>query len=321
MSNSRKQNRRTFLKQTGTFAGGLALVSSLPSFILNSEESAKFNFKLSLAQWSLHKALFSQKITALDFPVVAKKEYGFEAVEYVNQFFKDKAKDTDFLKQLKQRCEDNGVQSLLIMVDGEGELSGADASKRKQAIENHYKWIEAAKFLGCKSIRVNLHGSAVEEEWKKASIESLQKLSEFGEKHKINVLAENHGGHSSNGKLLAEVVKGINNKYCGTLVDFANFCVRREKGDLWESPCVDWYDRYQGVKELLPYNKGVSAKSFDFDENGNETTTDFRRMLSLVKEAGFKGHIGVEYEGNKLSEEEGIKATKKLLEKLRLELA
>ena len=314
-------NRRKFIKQVGKVAAGAGLLSFVPSFDLFAKEAGKFNFKISLAQWSLHKALFSAKIGALDFPLVAKKDFGIEAVEYVNQFFKDKAKDQNFLKQLKQRCDDNGVKSLLIMIDGEGDLADSDSAKRNQAVENHYKWIEAAKFLGCHSIRVNLHGSTKEEDCKKTSVEALQKLSAFGTEHKINVIVENHGGFSSNGNLVAEVMKQVNNKRCGTLPDFGNFCMRREKGDLWESPCVEWYDRYKGVKEMLPYSKGVSAKSQDFDQSGNETSTDFRKMLKIVKDSGFKGYIGVEYEGSRLSEEERIRATKKLLEKIREELS
>lgn len=315
------QSRRTFIRRSLSLTGGLALAASLPPFLSLAEEIEKFNFKLSLAQWSLHKSLFAKKITPLDFPVVAKTKFGFEAVEYVNQFFQDKAKDKTFLTGLRTRCADHGVKSVLIMVDQEGALSGEDEGKRKQAVENHYKWIEAAQFLGCHSIRVNLHGSSDEARWKSASAESLKSLAEFGASHKIHVLAENHGGQSSNAKFLAGVVKEVDHPYCGTLVDIANFCVRREKGDLWESPCVEWYDKYKGVEELLPFNKGVSAKSFDFDQDGNETTTDFRKMLKLVKASGFKGYIGVEYEGTRLSEEDGIIATKKLLEKIRGEMS
>jgi sugar phosphate isomerase/epimerase len=312
-------NRREFIRQICMATGGLALGSLLPSCSI-FERKEKFTFNISLAQWSLHKALFSKEIDALDFPVIARTKFEIEAVEYVNQFFKDKGKDQQFLNELKERCDDNGVKSLLIMIDGEGDLADEDASKRNEAVENHYKWIEAAKFLGCHSIRVNLHGSKSEEEWKKASVESLGKLTEFGSKNQVNVIVENHGGFSSNGKLVAEVMKEVNNERCGTLPDFGNFCMRREKGDLWESPCVEWYDRYQGVKEMLPYAKGVSAKSFDFDEKGNETTIDFQKMLNLVKDSGFKGYLGVEYEGERLSEEEGIRATKKLLEKIRDEM-
>lgn len=314
-----KNDRREFIKKACILAGGFAAASAFPSFILSPQK--KFHFDISLAQWSLHKSLFSKKITNLDFPVVAKEQFGIAAVEYVNQFFMDKAKDAAYLKQLRQRCDDNGVKSLLIMVDQEGPLSDKDKNTRSEAVENHFKWVEAAKSLGCHSIRVNLHGSAEADEWKKASVESLNKLSEFAAKLNMNILAENHGGHSSDGGLLAEVIKEVNHANCKTLVDFANFCVRREKGDLWESPCVETYDAYKGVEELLPYAKGVSAKSFDFDKNGNETKTDFLKMLKLVKASGFNGYVGVEYEGSKLSEEEGIRATKSLLEKIRKELS
>ncbi|HSY62185.1 MAG TPA: TIM barrel protein, partial [Cytophaga sp.] len=121
--------------------------------------------------------------------------------------------------------------------------------------------------------------------------------------------------------MLAKVIQEVNHKNCRTMVDFANFCVRREKGDLWESPCVDWYDKYKGVEELLPYAKGVSAKTFDFTEAGEESNSDFTRMLSLVKASSYRGYIGIEYEGDRLSEDEGIRASKKLLEKIRKQLA
>jgi sugar phosphate isomerase/epimerase len=310
-----QNNRRDFLLLSARAAAGLAFFSALPSFGFTSEEN-KSDYKLSLAQWSLHKALFGKQLDPLDFPVVAKKTYGISAVEYVSQFYKDKAGDKGYLAELKKRCSDNGVYSHLIMIDQEGNLADKSASARKQAVENHYKWVEAAKFLDCASIRVNLHGDSNAEEWSAGAAESLARLGDFAAPLGINILAENHGTFSSNGKMLADVVKGVNKKNVGTLVDFANFCVRREKGDLWESPCVDFYDPYKGVEELLPYAKGVSAKSFDFDKNGNEVKTDFLKMMQIVKKSGFKGYVGVEYEGSVLPEDEGIKATKKLLEKV-----
>lgn len=311
--------RRDFIKQVGLAAGGIALSQFLP-FSLQAETAETFDFKISLAEWSLHKALLSKQITHLDFPVLAKKQYGIEAVEYVSQFFADKAKDTAYLTELKKRCDDHGVKSLLIMIDQEGSLSSNEAKFRNEAVVNHYKWVEAAKFLGCHSIRVNLHGEGNEEEWLKASIEGLGKLVEFAAPMEMNVIVENHGQWSSKGNLVAKVMTQISSPYCGTLPDFGNFCVRRRDGDLWESPCVEWYDRYQGVQEMLPFAKGVSAKAFDFDAKGEETTIDFHKMFKLVKASGFKGHVGIEFEGEKLSEEQGIKATKKLLEKVRAEL-
>jgi sugar phosphate isomerase/epimerase len=314
--------RREFIRKVSLAAGGLTLMTALPSYLFVEEEKKKFDFKISLAQWSLHKAFFSKKLAALDFPVTAAKDFGAQGVEYVNQFFADKAKDMVFLKELKQRADDNGVKNILIMIDGEGPLADKDQAIRNKAVESHYKWIEAAKFLDCHSIRVNLFGDGTtESEWKSASVDGLGKLTEFGSKNKINVIVENHGSYSSNAKLLTDVIRQINNPRCGTLPDFGNFCVRREKNDMWESPCVEFYDMYKGVEEMLPYAKGISAKSFDFDADGNETTIDFRKMLKLAKDSGFKGYIGIEYEGGRMSEEDGIRATKKLLEKIRTEMA
>jgi len=310
--------RRTFIKQASLAAAGFSL---LPSFSLFAEEQKKFDFKISLAQWSLHKELFSGRMTNLDFPVVAKTKYDIDAVEYVNQFFKDKAKDITYLNQLKQRCSDNGVKSVLIMVDQEGPLADKDNTLREKAVEDHYKWVEASKHLGGHAIRVNLHGDSNAEEWHAASVKSLTKLTAFAEKMDMTILAENHGTWSSNADMLAKVIQEVNNPRCRTMVDFANFCVRREKGDLWESPCVDWYDKYKGVEELLPYAKGVSAKTFDFTEAGEESNSDFTRMLKLVKTSAYRGYIGIEYEGDRLSEDEGIRASKKLLERIRKEIA
>lgn len=309
--------RRKFLKQSIKAAGGLMLTSMLPSFMFDSGAES-LPFKISLAQWSLHRALQSRSITNLDFPGIARERFGLDAVEYVNQFFKDKAKDHAYLKILKKRCEDHNVKSLLILVDQEGELASADSPLRNKAVENHLKWIEAAEFLGCHSIRVNLHGvNTNAQTWKNAAIEGLGKLSAQGQKHKINILVENHGQFSSNGKLVAEIIKQVNNPFCGTLPDFGNFCLKREKGDLWDSPCIENYDRYKGVEEMLPYAKGISAKSFHFDDEGNENSIDFKRMLKLVKDSGYQGYIGIEYEGDKLTEDQGILKTKALLEKLR----
>lgn len=312
------QDRRTFLKKAALATGGLAIAASTPSFIWNTE---KYNFKLSLAQWSLHKSLFAGKITTLDFPTITKNKYGIEAVEYVSQFFYDKAKDTAYLNDLKGRCSDSDVKSLLIMVDNEGSLADTTKSLRDKAVENHYKWVEAANYLGCHSIRVNLHGEGTENEWKEASIDSLSKLVNFGADHGVNIIVENHGQWSSKGYLLAEVIKQVDHKYCGTLPDFGNFCVRRRDGDLWVSPCVEEYDKYKGVQELLPFAKGVSAKTFAFDDEGNETTIDFLKMMKLVKNSGYKGYVGIEFEGNKhISEEDGILKTKALLEKVKKQL-
>ncbi|MDN5213549.1 sugar phosphate isomerase/epimerase family protein [Fulvivirgaceae bacterium BMA12] len=303
--------RRTFLKKSMTYGVGMGALGSLSPLLSNGKAMAAPFFKISLAQWSLHKTLFNKKLDNLDFAAKTKKDFGISAVEYVNQFFKDKAKDKSYLGEMKKRAADNGVESVLIMVDGEGHLGSTDDSKRKQAVENHYKWVEAAKFLGCHSIRVNAAGQGSAEEVANAAVDGLGSLAEFAKDFNINVIVENHGGYSSNGAWLSGVISKVNLPTCGTLPDFGNFCISRKAGK-----CVDEYDRYKGTVELMPFAKGVSAKTHDFDENGNEIHTDFTKMLNIVKKAGYTGYIGVEYEGSKMSEDEGIMATKKLLEKV-----
>ena len=295
------------------FVASLAAAGIGSSFAFASQK--KELFEISLAQWSLHKAIFGKKMDAGDFPKVSKEEFGINAVEYVNQFYKEKKKDDGYVKELRKKCDDLNVKSILIMCDGEGQLGDADEKKRKLAVENHYRWVEWAKTLGCHSIRVNAGSSGSYEEQMNRASDGLRMLSEWAGKMQINVIVENHGGISSNGKWLSGVIKGVNLPNCGTLPDFGNFCVRREKKENGEI-CVEQYDRYKGVKEMMPFAKGVSAKSYDFDAEGNCIETDYLKMLSIVKSAGYKGHIGIEYEGSKLSEDEGIRATKKLLERI-----
>jgi sugar phosphate isomerase/epimerase len=307
------QSRRQFLKTAALAAPALTFAAAC-STAAAASGSKKLFFDISLAEWSFHKAIFAQKMSNLDFPVVAKKDYGINIVEYVNQFFKDKAQDAAYLKELMMRCNDNGVTNHLIMIDGEGYMGDADAAKRKQAIENHYKWVECAKTLGCKTIRVNAHGEGSAEEVAKRCVESLKTLSEFGKQHNINVIVENHGGYSSNGTWLSGVMKEVGMKNCGTLPDFGNFCIKRDAKN-WET-CLEDYDRYKGTAELLPYAKGISAKTHDFNEAGDEIHTDYTRMLKMIKATGFKGIIGIEYEGSKLEEADGIRKTLELLKKV-----
>lgn len=277
-----------------------------------------WNFDISLAQWSLHRRLKGGEMDNLDFAAVAREEFGLSGVEYVNQFFMDKAKDRSYLGEMKKRAADNGVKSLLIMVDGEGYLGDLEASKRKKAVENHFKWMDAALLLGCHSIRVNAAGEGSREEVAKAAAEGLRGLAELGEKIGLNVIVENHGGYSSDGAWLSGIMQQINMPNCGTLPDFGNFCIQRSDEERWEDQrCLEEYDRYLGVQQLMPFAKAVSAKSNDFDEKGNEMHTDYMRVMQTVKEAGYSGWVGIEYEGNQLSEAEGIKATKALLEKVR----
>lgn len=316
----KSNQRRDFLKKSIALTAGAAVFSKLPAFGSVLKPDDDMFFRISLAEWSFNKELFAKKMDNLDFPSRAKNEFGIDGVEYVNQFFKDKAKDMAYLKELKTRCDDLGVTSVLIMIDGEGNLADPDKKVRKQAVDNHYKWVDAAKYLGCHAIRVNARGEGSEEEMQKAMIASLSTLSKYGEKVGIEIIVENHGGPSSDAKWLTQIMKEVNSPYCGVLPDLGNFCIEM-KYENGKRTCLKEYDRYLGVKEMMPWAKGVSAKSYDFDANGNETTIDYTRILKIVKDAGFKGRIGIEYEGQNLSEEEGVKATKKLLERVGKELS
>ncbi len=322
-----RSNRRKFILQSGQLALGLGLLGCSPTSSSEKNDSANdvitekdLFFKISLAQWSLNKDFFDKKLDNLDFAMKAKKDFGIEAIEYVNQFFGDKAKDKDYLGQMKTRAADHGVESLLIMIDSEGNLGATNDKERKTAVENHYKWVEAAQFLGCHSIRVNAFGVGTADEVSAAAIDGLGSLATFAKDFDINVIVENHGSYSSDGNWMINVMKQINMDNCGMLPDFGNFCVERTSGKQWDGDCIKEFDRYEGVELFMPFAKAVSAKSHDFDKDGNETKTDYLKMMKIVKDAGYTGYVGVEYEGKELSPDDGIRATKALLEKVGREL-
>ncbi|MDX1542690.1 MAG: sugar phosphate isomerase/epimerase family protein [Christiangramia sp.] len=285
----------------------------------NKSEDSLF-FKISLAEWSLNKPIFSGELDPMDFAEKAH-EMGFEGVEYVTGFYAQRIKQAKdpkaemqlVLDSLKSKSEKFGVKNLLLMIDEEGDLAATDSVARNQAVENHKKWVDAASFLGCHSIRVNLFGAEDREEWKNASADALAKLSDYAANKNVNVLVENHGYFSSDIDLLVEVMQKVNMENCGTLPDFGNFCLKRKDGKRWDSECVEEYPKYEGVEKMMPYAKAVSAKSYSFDDKGQEEVIDYKKMLQIVKDAGYTGFIGIEYEGDDMSPEEGIMATKELL--------
>lgn len=292
MTRTRRNFIKTAVAATAAYSG-----SRVPAIAAPSEP----RFRISLAQWSLHRTLNKGELKNLDFPKYSKEKFGIPAVEYVNSFFKGHAKDKAYLSDLKGRADGEGVRNVLIMCDGEGNLGAKSRQARTQTVENHKKWVEAAKFLGCHSIRVNAGGPGDAGELAKQVTDGLTRLSAFAADFGINVIVENHGGHSSNGAWLAGVLKQVAMENCGSLPDFGNF---------------HQYDRYQGIKDLMPYAKGVSAKSHQFNDRGEETKTDFLKAMKLVADAGYRGYVGIEYEGGQLSEHDGILATKKLLERV-----
>lgn len=272
------------------------LFAGVSSFNLSGQP----RFKISLAEWSFHRAYENKEWTTMDFPKTAKK-YGLDAVEYVSTFFDGKGEDNDYLTKLKAECARNGVKSLLIMVDDEGDLGDTSSVNLQKAVENHYKWVKAAKFLGCHSIRVNARGNGTMEQVHNAAVKGLGMLADYAAKYNINVIVENHGGFSSNGKWLSDVMKAVNKPNCGTLPDLGNF---------YE------YDRYKGVEEMMQFAKGVSGKTHEFDKDGNETVIDYPKMMKIIAASKYKGYIDVEYEGDKLSEPDGVKASIALVQKV-----
>jgi sugar phosphate isomerase/epimerase len=290
--------RRGFLATSAGLMAATALPWAWPRGLTASPPP----FRISLAQWSLHRALQAKELDNLDFAKVARQEFGIEAIEYVNSFFKDKVREASYLAELNRRAADHGVYQHLIMCDGLGRLGDPDDTARRTAVENHHPWVEAAKVLGCATIRVNAASAGTFEEQQKLAADGLRRLCEYADAFGINVIVENHGGLSSRGDWLVGVMKLVNHPRCGILPDFGNF---------YE------YDRYQGVTEMMPWAKAVSAKSHDFDDTGNETTKDYPRLLRIVLDAGFHWWVGIEYEGTRLPERDGIRRTLTLLERIR----
>ena len=311
------ETRREFLKKSATIASGVSVMGLGASSLSSCNSGNTSLFKISLAEWSLNKGIRAGETDHLDFAKIAKRNFGIDAIEYVNQLFTDKSGgSSNYIKEMKNIADGEGVKSLLIMCDGEGFLGDPSNVERSKAVENHYRWVDAAKYLGCHSIRVNAQSKGEYDEQMKLAADGLSSLTEYGAKHNINIIVENHGGLSSNGKWLSGVMDMVNHPHCGTLPDFGNFYL-----GTWDDKGKDWYDRYVGVQELMPYAKAVSAKSHEFNDDGNEKETDYYKMMKIVLDAGYRGYVGIEYEGAELSEVDGISATKNLLEEVRDKLS
>lgn len=306
-------HRRDFLATCAAAGAGLTL-GTLSMSQAAARSACCPLFRISVAEYSLHRMLAAGELDPRDYGPFCKEHFNAEAVEYWMGPYSDKAEDRQYMCEMHCKSVDAGVKELLIMIDGEGDLGAADTAQRIQAIENHYKWVQAAKMMGCHSIRVNARSTGDREEQAKLAADGLRRLSEFAAPYHINIIVENHGGLSSDGKWLAGVIELVGLENCGTLPDFGNFVINRETGEE--------YDRYQGVQELMPFAKGVSAKSYGFDSEGNESRIDYPRMMKIVVDSGYDGFVGVEWEGeNPKSEIEGVLLTKRLLERVRDQLA
>jgi L-ribulose-5-phosphate 3-epimerase len=306
-------SRRDFIK----LSAGACLMTTASAGAQTRRSSAAPLYRISLAEWSINRPLFDGKMEHLDFAKIAKGA-SIDAIEYVNQFFKDKAKDAAYLREMNTRAKGEGVTQVLIMCDAEGNLGDPDGAKRQAAVENHYKWVEAAKFLGCHTIRVNGYSAGTPEEQMKLVADGMRRLCEFADGHAINVVIENHGGLSSNAKWLVQTITSVNHPRAGTLPDFGNFRISGPTRDKPDAK-VESYDSYAGVREMMPLAKGVSVKPRVWDANGNSSTIDLPRMMKIVVDAGYHGHVGIEY-GPEGKELEGVTELRQQLEAVREQL-
>lgn len=322
-------SRRDFIKKAAIGAAGIGLAATLPEY-LYAETNADLFFKFAISQFSFASEFWTKQLDPLDF-AAKSKELGISGLDYCSMFFADKAKDQQFLGELKKRAADNGSYNLRIMVDGEGVLGDLTEATRLKAVDNHFKWMDAAATLGCPMIRVNVEGEGAPADVANAAVDSLGRLIEYGKKQNIDVIVENHVGISCNASWLSGVMKQVNSPHCGTLADFGNFCINRTKpatndiAGYLKTKCLEEYDRYKGIEELMPFAKGIHIKSHVFDAAGNDVETDFYRMFKIIKKSGFTGWASIEYEGGLLKmytkdskyldDYAGVTATKNLAEK------
>ncbi len=317
--------RRDFLKHSALATGASLFLGACSEEGREAYEEGSANspgeapataslYSISLAQWSLHRAIRSGKVDPLDFAVVARSEFDIGGIEYVNGLFTDRRTDEKYLRELAKRAADHDVTSVLIMCDGEGRLGDPDDAARTQTIDNHRRWIDAASFLGCHSIRVNAQSEGDWDTQKQLAADGLRRLTEVAAEQDINVIVENHGGISSNGAWLAEVIQTVDHERCGTLPDFGN----------WDTGNGEQYDFYKGTEELMPFAKAVSFKThilsedpsgphFRTDWAGARYPIDFERLMRITLDAGYRSWVGIEFEGSEVDEYEGVRQSKAVL--------
>jgi len=294
--------RRSFLQ---TLASAPAV--SVPAMASLPAAAAPENrFKISLAEWSFHRAINSRLITNMDFPRIAREQFGIEGLEFVNQLWE--APIQDYVTRLKRRMNDTGTKGVLLMCDGEGLMGHSDRAVRMKAAQNHRKWVDIAAELGCHAIRTNMYSDlhpktdAEIETMLGYCSESFHDLCGYSKAAGLSVLIENHGGVSSDPDVVVRLMRKVDLPNFGTLPDFGNFPKE--------------IDRYEAIRKLMAYAKGVSFKCWDFGPDGNETTLDVPRIMKIVRDAGYHGYVGIEYEGQRLSEWEGVAAAKRLLDRI-----
>ena len=289
--------RRQFLSKLST----TSLLALVPDFVHSQDLSAGDTWlKVSLQQYSFRSMLVgkSPELSTLDYPKFAVENFGINALEYFNGFFEDRSGDQKYFNELRQRCDDLGVENQLMLCRNKRAIDDADSSIRAAAAKDYLPWLEASHTLGCHSIRVDCRSVGDADEVLKQAVDGLHRICDLAKPYGIDIIVENHGNHSSNGKWLASLMRQANRENLGTLPDFGNF---------------HEYDRYKGVRETLPWARVVCAKIHEFTPEGQAANTDFLKMIRIIKDSGYEGYIAIEYEGEKPSPVEGVRLAQQLI--------
>lgn len=255
-------------------------------------------FAVSLSQRSLRGEFAASRLDPLDFPKVARS-LGIAAVEYEGQFYRKKVANRKYLAELSRRAAGEGVTSVLLLVDEDGALGSREEKARRRVVDRHEKWLEAAALLGCKAVRVVARTEGTEDDAVAWLSDGLRRLCVLAQPLGIDVLVENQDGFSANGSWLVELLNAVSHPRCGSRASFGSATLGNE--------------RLRQLRELMPSARSVCAKSYDFDDRGEELSINYAQMLKIVMDAGYRGHVAIEYEGTRLSEQAGLARAKQLL--------
>ena len=298
--------RRDFVKATAMGAVAVGLGGKTPAH----PRRPKRDFKISIAAWSVHREVRSGKLKLIDACRFLREEYDVDGFELVNTLLE--VPTAEYVRKFRAEAQRFHLAIPLIMCDGEGDFGSVDPDERRRAVRYHTKWMYVASDLGCHSIRVNWRGAPEGAEkdpalvlaFTERSIDAYAEMARIGGENGLNVIIENPGGISSPPEMLLGLIKAVNSPRFGTLPDWGGF--------------PDDVDRYDAVDKMMPYAKGVSAKCYDFGPDGRETKIDFERMVQIcVDKHGYHSFLGIEFEGDRLTERQGMRAAKDLLVKLR----
>ena len=294
MERMNNSSRRHFIQGLGTGALAMALNSSLTG----KEKKTVDRFHIGIQEYTFNRWLKSGKLNHLDYPALVKKELGISYVEYWNRPFDGKHTDPAYVGELAKCTRNEGIQNVLILVDEKHELDHADKLERDKSIDLHKAWIDCAEQLGCLAIRVNCRMGGDPKDNLNRAVDGVGRLCEYAKDTSVKVVIEPHGRNSQDPDWLVSVMNALNHSHAGLLPDFNNF---------------GKYDRYDAVKKTLPFAPAVCAKALKFDKEGNESNTDFERMLKIVHDSEYSGVISIEFEGHDIDPITGSRMTKELI--------